>query len=216
MRAQKIPPAGNPTEGRCLKRDSNSYSRNGQGILSPSCLPFHHSGVRWCKGKDFRKGDQMFWLVLHDKNICWIGVGGRITVKCHILLTIRFGHTHSSAIVEVVMSLATSTDKRAWCRRFPRQSTFHISPLVARWANEVESHDRLPSAQVGQGRSAHHKTSNRSGSPISIECRARISARALGSIRENVVRSIIGDSAPLPHSMHSRGEHRNSCHGRKA
>lgn len=96
------------------------------------------------------------------------------------------------------MSLATSTDKRAWCRRIPRQSTFHISPLVARWANEVESHDRLPSAQVGQGRSAHHKTSNRSGSPISIECRARISARALGSIRENVVRSIISDSAPLP------------------
>ena len=66
---QKIPPAGNPTEGRCLKRDSNSYSHNGQGILSPSCLPFHHSGVRWCKGKDFKKNGQMFLLVLYDKNV---------------------------------------------------------------------------------------------------------------------------------------------------
>ena len=25
------------------KRDSNPHSRDGQGILSPSCLPFHHS-----------------------------------------------------------------------------------------------------------------------------------------------------------------------------
>ena len=59
----------NSTEGKCLKRDSNSYSRNGQGILSPSCLPFHHSGVRWCKGKYFEKSGQMFWLVLHHKCI---------------------------------------------------------------------------------------------------------------------------------------------------
>ena len=28
------------------KRDSNPHSRNGQRILSPSCLPFHHSGSR--------------------------------------------------------------------------------------------------------------------------------------------------------------------------
>ena len=27
----------------CSKRDSNPHSRNGQRILSPSCLPFHHS-----------------------------------------------------------------------------------------------------------------------------------------------------------------------------
>ena len=26
------------------KWDSNPHSRNGQGILSPSCLPFHHFG----------------------------------------------------------------------------------------------------------------------------------------------------------------------------
>lgn len=28
---------------KCSKRDSNPHNRNGQGILSPSCLPFHHS-----------------------------------------------------------------------------------------------------------------------------------------------------------------------------
>ena len=28
----------------CQKRDSNPYGRNAQGILSPRCLPFHHSG----------------------------------------------------------------------------------------------------------------------------------------------------------------------------
>ena len=27
------------------KRDLNPHSRNGQRILSPSCLPFHHSSV---------------------------------------------------------------------------------------------------------------------------------------------------------------------------
>ena len=27
------------------KRDSNPHSRNGQRILSPSCLPFHHSSL---------------------------------------------------------------------------------------------------------------------------------------------------------------------------
>ena len=27
------------------KRDSNPHGRNAQGILSPSCLPFHHSGI---------------------------------------------------------------------------------------------------------------------------------------------------------------------------
>ena len=29
--------------GQCSKRDSNPHSCNSQGILSPSCLPFHHS-----------------------------------------------------------------------------------------------------------------------------------------------------------------------------
>ena len=28
----------------CRERDSNPHSRYGQGILSPSCLPFHHRG----------------------------------------------------------------------------------------------------------------------------------------------------------------------------
>ena len=27
------------------KRDLNPHSRNGQRILSPSCLPFHHSSI---------------------------------------------------------------------------------------------------------------------------------------------------------------------------
>gem|GEM_PF-5153017 len=27
------------------KRGSNPHGRNAQGILSPSCLPFHHSGT---------------------------------------------------------------------------------------------------------------------------------------------------------------------------
>ena len=31
----------------CPKRDSNPHSRKGQGILSPSCLPFHHQGEPW-------------------------------------------------------------------------------------------------------------------------------------------------------------------------
>ena len=30
---------------KCRKRDSNPHGRNAQGILSPSCLPFHHSGI---------------------------------------------------------------------------------------------------------------------------------------------------------------------------
>ena len=34
------------------KRGSNPHGCNSQGILSPSCLPFHHSGRR-CKGKHF-------------------------------------------------------------------------------------------------------------------------------------------------------------------
>ena len=29
------------------KRGSNPHGRNVQGILSPSCLPFHHSGIRY-------------------------------------------------------------------------------------------------------------------------------------------------------------------------
>ena len=28
----------------CRERDSNPHSCNSQGILSPSCLPFHHRG----------------------------------------------------------------------------------------------------------------------------------------------------------------------------
>ena len=35
------------------KRDLNPHSRNGQRILSPSCLPFHHSSI--LKGKRERK-----------------------------------------------------------------------------------------------------------------------------------------------------------------
>ena len=30
------------------KRDLNPHSRNGQRILSPSCLPFHHPGSLPC------------------------------------------------------------------------------------------------------------------------------------------------------------------------
>lgn len=98
----------NSTEGKCLKRDSNSYSRNGQGILSPSCLPFHHSGVRWCKGKYFEKSGQMFWLVLHHKCIRISRISDRISKKRHVGLTIRFCDTHHSSIVEVIVSLTTT------------------------------------------------------------------------------------------------------------
>ena len=38
----------------CPERDSNPHDRNGQGILSPSCLPFHHPG-RLCACKDKEK-----------------------------------------------------------------------------------------------------------------------------------------------------------------
>ncbi len=31
---------------QCRERDSNPHSCNSQGILSPSCLPFHHRGSR--------------------------------------------------------------------------------------------------------------------------------------------------------------------------
>ena len=35
----------------CRERDSNPHSCNSQGILSPSCLPFHHRGdLCACKG----------------------------------------------------------------------------------------------------------------------------------------------------------------------
>ena len=36
------------------KRGSNPHGRNAQGILSPSCLPFHHSGTVsfWLRGQD--------------------------------------------------------------------------------------------------------------------------------------------------------------------
>ena len=35
----------------CRERDSNPHSCNSQGILSPSCLPFHHRGdLSGCKG----------------------------------------------------------------------------------------------------------------------------------------------------------------------
>ncbi len=45
-----------------LKWDSNPHSRNGQGILSPSCLPFHHSGDRYmsCKVMQFFSIVQIF------------------------------------------------------------------------------------------------------------------------------------------------------------
>ena len=33
------------------KRDLNPHSRNGQGILSPSCLPFHHSSILSGRGR---------------------------------------------------------------------------------------------------------------------------------------------------------------------
>ena len=34
---------------------------SGQGILSPSCLPFHHQGVMWeCKGSVFLRKSQIW------------------------------------------------------------------------------------------------------------------------------------------------------------
>ena len=51
----------------CPERDSNPYDRNGQGILSPSCLPIPPSGqpLRCAKIRSF---DRMpnFWI---DKNL---------------------------------------------------------------------------------------------------------------------------------------------------
>ena len=40
-------PLSQQLRGRSLysKRDLNPHSRNGQRILSPSCLPFHHSSI---------------------------------------------------------------------------------------------------------------------------------------------------------------------------
>ena len=36
---------GDLKEHSYSKRDLNPHSRNGQRILSPSCLPFHHSSI---------------------------------------------------------------------------------------------------------------------------------------------------------------------------
>ena len=48
----------------CRERDSNPHSCNSQGILSPSCLPFHHRGdLSGCKGT--KKSEK--WKVKSEK-----------------------------------------------------------------------------------------------------------------------------------------------------
>ena len=39
------------------KPGSNRHGRNGQGILSPSCLPFHHSSIQWRAENEARTRD---------------------------------------------------------------------------------------------------------------------------------------------------------------
>ena len=43
-----------PFFSKCRKRDSNPHERNAQGILSPSCLPFHHFGAMLDSKKEVR------------------------------------------------------------------------------------------------------------------------------------------------------------------
>ena len=57
----------------CRERDSNPHSCNSQGILSPSCLPFHHRGnvdfaQCGCKGRKKMGVCQIFALLIakHD------------------------------------------------------------------------------------------------------------------------------------------------------
>ena len=49
------------------KRDSNPHSRNGQRILSPSCLPFHHSSflaeTGLCSGPEILRSRQQAFVV---------------------------------------------------------------------------------------------------------------------------------------------------------
>ena len=42
------------------KRDLNPHSRNGQRILSPSCLPFHHPGSLPCADGAGGKAQQSY------------------------------------------------------------------------------------------------------------------------------------------------------------
>ena len=63
----------NPFFLTCRERDSNPHSCNSQGILSPSCLPFHHRGnvdfaQCGCKGRKKMGVCQIFALLIakHD------------------------------------------------------------------------------------------------------------------------------------------------------
>lgn len=48
------------------KRDLNPHSRNGQRILSPSCLPFHHSGSLRAKNGTRTRDPDLGKVVLHQ------------------------------------------------------------------------------------------------------------------------------------------------------
>ena len=51
------------------KRDSNPHERNVQGILSPSCLPFHHSGSHYVvQKKKFVVGTSSGFVATTEKN----------------------------------------------------------------------------------------------------------------------------------------------------
>ena len=49
----------------CSERDSNPHNRNGQGILSPSCLPFHHRSRSSLK-HGFGYKDNCFFMKTKD------------------------------------------------------------------------------------------------------------------------------------------------------
>ncbi len=55
------------------KRGSNPHERNAQGILSPSCLPFHHSGtivfLRLMVKPECCRFYHLFWLRGQDSNM---------------------------------------------------------------------------------------------------------------------------------------------------
>ena len=48
------------------KRDLNPHSRNGQRILSPSCLPFHHSGSLRAKNGTRTRDPNLGKVVLYQ------------------------------------------------------------------------------------------------------------------------------------------------------
>ena len=203
-----LPDAKTSSGSVCPERDSNPHDRNGQGILSPSCLPFHHPGG--CARAKIRRKARLakrHASVLHEEDIGSRCVGGTITKKMGVAPPVIGDFERYSTIGQIVGARTTSANDVFGLIGNGREPSLNVVVVVADGANGIVRHNGKGAIEGRHRRDTDKETGDALRTPVGFErCARQGRSGASSQSGEQILSGIVGDETPRTGVAHGAAE----------